>query len=184
MKKYFLLIGVVGLFLFCDMSTTGENQAVSASGVKKAETKVEVQSSGFTVEQENIIRRLTLENEPGAIKHLYLISAYSGQVLIYSTVRGKITSSGKRLTPLTVAAVDGEYIGGKHQGIETNLNGIIKNTGEVLQDDGTYGHSIDYIYWWDVQGRYHQHYISGGQILHVSDQPLAVKNIVINMNME
>src|SRR6185503_6965090 len=34
---------------------------------------------------------------------------------------------------------------------------------------------------WDTKGVYHQHYVDGGQILHISDQPLAVKSIVLNM---
>lgn len=31
-------------------------------------------------------------------------------------------------------------------------------------------------------GVYHQHYI-GDEILHISDQPLAIKNVVINMEL-
>ena len=54
---------------------------------------------------------------------------------------------------------------------------------EVVQDDGTYGHSSEYLYWWDTKGVYHQHYVSGGQIVHVSSQPLAVKGIIINMEL-
>ncbi|MBI2052272.1 MAG: hypothetical protein HYT38_01160 [Candidatus Sungbacteria bacterium] len=29
----------------------------------------------------------------------------------------------------------------------------------------------------------HQHYVSGGQIVHISSQPLAVKGIIINMEI-
>lgn len=57
-------------------------------------------------------------------------------------------------------------------------------TTEVLGDDGTYGQSGDYLYWWDSKGVYHQHYLSGGQIVHISDQPLAVKSVIINMEMD
>lgn len=137
----------------------------------------------MTVEQENIAARLKADNEVGSIKHLYVMSAYSGQVLIYSTVKGKVTSSGKRLTPTTVATLQGQHVGLSHNGIPVNIGGVNHHTGEVLQDDGTYGTSDPYIYWWDTKGVYHQHYISGGQIIHVSNQPISVKNVVINMEM-
>ena len=54
---------------------------------------------------------------------------------------------------------------------------------ELLGDDGTYGSSAEYIYWWDSKGVYHQHYLSGGQIVHISDQPLAVKSVILNMEL-
>lgn len=121
-----------------------------------------------------------MDNEPGSIKHLYVISAYSGQVLIYSTVKGKVTSSGKRLNPYSVSVTSGEY--NYNEGIPVTIDGKQYTTGEVLQDDGTYGSSSEYIYWWDTNGKYHQQYMSSGIILHVSDQPLVVKGIIINMS--
>ena len=102
-------------------------------------------------------------------------------ILIYSTVKGKVTSSGKRLTPTTVANHGGN--GSQFWGEKVHIGDNSRRTGEVLQDDGTYGSSIKYLFWWDSQGRYHQHYVSGGQILHISDQPLAVKSITINMEV-
>jgi|SRR5579859_798869 len=151
----------------------------SNGGVQQKTVSVTTGSDGMTVEQRNIAHRLTTDNEPGSIKHLYLISAYSGQVLIYSTVLGKVTSSGKRLTPLSVIGPHGDYSGG----ITAAIAGDSYQTTEVMQDDGTYGSSVDYIYWWDSKGVYHQQYITGGMILHVSDQPLAVHGIVINMEL-
>ena len=153
------------------------NPPVSNSGVGMAKATVKTQSNGLTIEQDNIKKRLELENMPGAIKHLYVISAYSGQVIIYSTVKGKITSSAKRLTPTTVSGSQ------NYSGISVPINGNTYYTPEVIQDDGTYGSSIPYIYWWDVRGQYHQHFIDGGQILHISDNPMPVKNIIINIEL-
>lgn len=175
MKKatFAVMILVVMVLTGCiDQNAT----PASTSGVTKAQAQVTVGADGLTVEQKNIKERLQEDNKPGSIKHLYVISAYSGQVIIYSTVRGKVTSGGKRLTPNTVASV-GEY----PDGFDIVIGGVTKNTEEVLQDDGTYGHSGDYLYWWDTKGVYHQHYIAGGQIVHVSNQPLAVKSVIINM---
>lgn len=156
-------------------------QPKSASGVERTTVKLDVGSDGMTAEQRNIKGRLTEDNKPGSIKHLYVISAYSGQTIIYSTVRGKVTSGGKRLSPTTVAVQDGQYVGSAYGGFNLNIGGQSKATGEVIQDDGTFGSSDPYIYWWDTKGVYHQHYVSGGQIIHVSNQPIAVKSIIMNL---
>lgn len=158
-----------------------ETKAVpsASSGVQKATAKVATNLAGHTTEQENILARYAEDNKPGSIKHLYIISAYSGQVLLYSTVKGKVTSSGKRLTPITVAVASGEY--NAHDGFQVDIDGGRYQTQEVLQDDGTYGASVDYIYWFDSKGIYHQQYITGGMIVHVSSQPIAVKNVILNL---
>lgn len=152
----------------------------STSGVRKATTHVSVGSDGLTTEQRNVQERLKIDNLSGSIKHLYVISAYSGQVLMYSTVRGKVTSSGKRLSPSSVSSLGP---GGVTDGFNVNIGGQRFLTLEVLGDDGTYGSSMEYLFWFDSAGKYHQHYINGGQIVHISDQPVAVKSVTINMEV-
>ncbi len=149
----------------------------SASGVQKATVHVNVDpNTGLTVEQSNIAGRLKMDNTPGSVKHLYIIAPESGQVIIYSTVQGKVTSSGKRLSPKTV--------NGSTTGFNVRIGNETHYTSEVLQDDGTYGDSAEYIYWFDAQGRYHQHYFTGGQIIHISDYPVQVKGVIINMEVQ
>lgn len=185
MKRYgfALIICVVGLSLMGNSDcASSSRKVVSDSGVTKTSVKIPVnQATGLTVEQENVRERLEQDNKPGSIKHLYVISAFSGDVLIYSTVKGKVTSSGKRLTPTSVDARDGQYVGSQHNGFPVRFGGSVYRTSEVLQDDGTYGNSVPYIFWFDVKGNYHQHWISGGQILHISDVPLRVSKVIINM---
>ena len=150
-----------------------DRNAVAASGVRQATVEVPVQSNGLTTEQRNVTNRLKQDNQPGSIKHLYILSAYSGQVLLYSTVDGKVTSSGKRLHPVSQAFVaTGDY--GRYERYNPDL----------IQDDGTYGNSAEYVYWWDTKGVYYQHYIAGGEIFLISSQPLAVKQILINLAAE
>ena len=179
-RSWFPIIPVVVLCVFmlanggCDWFATTE--PVSRSGVKIANVSVRTDEQGHTSEQGNVIERLNRDNESGSIKHLYVISAYSGQVLIYSTVKGKVTSGGKRLSPTTAGGCSG-------CAIPFILNGATYYTTEVAQDDGTYGTSLPYLFWFDTRGVYHQHYVEGGQILHISDQPIAVKSIVINMEI-
>lgn len=162
-----MLLSVI--LISCVPPYSEKKEVKSDSGVTKATTTVETNLSGKTIEQENVIERLKEDNKPGAIKHLYILSAYSGQVLIYSTVKGKVTSSGKRLNPYNKVTKEGWS---EHE---------FSVTRENLQDDGTYGSSVEYIYWWDSKNIYHQQYITGGMILHISNQPLAVKSVVLNM---
>jgi hypothetical protein len=177
MRKMFmvLVIGAISL-LFMGDDSCDSAKPVSASGVAKAEVKVPIGSDGLTAEQRNVRDRLVADNKPGAIKHLYVISPYSGQVILYSTVKGKVTSGGKRLTPNTIAAGYGQW-----PGFAVKIGDDSMVTTEVLQDDGTYGSSGEYLYWWDVRGAYHQHYLTGGQIITISDQPLPVKSVTINI---
>jgi len=176
MKKTYLVLVILlvsVMFVGC-----GKSETVSSSGVKKTSVKVTTDTDGNTVEQKNIAKRLDNDNKIGAVKHLYIISPYSGQVILYSTVKGKVTSSGKRLTPTTVHGTS-DVVGGNYNFVEVGEKTFTTN--ELIQDDGTYGSSEPYIYWWDTKGLFHQHFFTGGQIIHVSDQPLPVKNVVITV---
>lgn len=183
MKIKLILASVLAVTLAaCDNT---QPKTVSSSGISRKETKVVTDSEGWSVEQRNIAARLKADNEPGAIKHLYVISPYSGQVILYSTVKGKVTSGGKRLTPNTV---EGYYNGGTnnyyYNGMPVDVNDVTYQTAEVLQDDGSYGNSCEYIFWFDQKGEFHQHFFTGGQIIHVSAQPMPVKNVIINVEQK
>ena len=180
-----IVIAIVGILGAVAIATLGSNSSlfstsaiVSTSGVKKADTTVTTNADGRTSEQENIITKLVADNKIGAIKHLYVISAYSGQVILYSTVKGKVTSSGKRLTPKTI-----ESLGTTRDGFPLKIGNWSGSTTEVIQDDGTYGSSMSYLYWWNTAGVGHKHYVTGGQIVHISEQPLSVKSVIINMEL-
>jgi hypothetical protein len=177
MKRLVLLpFSLLLLLLGC---VNGQGAAPqSASGVQKASVQVETGPDGLTVEQRNIRDRLLIDNKPGSLKHLYVISAMSGQVILYSTVRGKVTSGGKRLTPSNVVTYRGESW--HSGGFDISIGGTSQTTNEVLGDDGTYGSSGDYLFWFDAAGRYHQQYTQGC-IIHVSDQPIPVKSVTINL---
>lgn len=177
MKKV-MMIAMIGISAIMMVGCQPQGEATSRSGVQIANATVNTGQNGLTIEQENIQRRLQFENKTGSIKHLYVISPYTGQTLIYSTVKGKVTSSGKRLSPKYSTANNGDIRGSDDA---TRVNG--KWTNEIINDTGTFGSSIPYIYWWDVNGRYHQHFISGGQIVHISNKPIAVKAVIINMEI-
>ena len=158
------------------------SQPQSTTGVKKATANVTIQASGLTIEQENISRRLELENIPGSIKHLYIIAPMTGDVLLYSTVQGKITSSGKRLSPYHAYRIGTHYESAFQKGFPVKFGESGSYyTEEVLQDDGTYGSSSPYIFWFSSRGHYHQHFITGGQIIHLSDAPMSFPKVIVNI---
>ncbi len=165
-----LMLTVTAMISLISCEDTPYHKPVSNSGIVQATTTVEADLNGKTVEQNNIINRLKEDNKAGSIKHLYIISAYSGQVIMYSTVKGKVTSSGKRISPTLLACNGGDY---NHS-----------YNPDLIQDDGTYGSSVDYVYWWDSKGIYHQQYITGGMMVHISNEPIAVKSITLNLELE
>lgn len=91
-----------------------------------------------SLERENIRQRLIVSNDPLTLQWIYPMSA--GRVLGRFPVKGKITSSSKRLTPSTIMDT-GSY-----------------NTSEELPDEsGAYGSSVEYIFWFDPSGEIHSH---------------------------
>lgn len=182
MKKL-KLITVIALLAILSSCNYDRQQQKSDSGVKKATTTIKTNPDGTTVEQRNIIERLKRDNEIGSIKHLYVVSSYTGDVLQYSTVRGKVTSGGKRLSPKTVngsASVSSSF-GGYNRVI---LGGNSYITDEVLDDGGTYGDSGNYLFWFDAQGNYQQYYPSGGTYIQISDKPLRIKKSNLSLTIE
>lgn len=182
MKKLSALVIIAILFILAGCGTESVSPKPKPSKeVKKVSVRVNTDKDGLTVEQKHIAKRLIEDNKPGAIKHLYLISPYSGQAILYSTVDGKVTSSEKRLTPRSVGCTDGEYCQTENNGIRIKVNGEgYKNTPEVLGDDGTYGDSYQYIYWWDTKGRYHQ-LVPGNCVVLITDMPLVTNKVTIDL---
>jgi hypothetical protein len=172
-----LLILAGALFL----SGCVEHPPESDSGVTKQSVKVTVGSDGKTVEQRNVERKLVEENTPGNTRFFYAISSFTGDTMVSSTVDGKITSSGKRLTPGTVEST-GEGLDST-SGFPLKIGDWEGKTLEVLGDDGTYGSSIDYLFWWDPNGIYHQHYPTDEQMVIESSQPLNARPAVIDLNI-
>lgn len=119
-------------------STETVQEAEARKSVEAAES---LQFSDNT-ERDNIIRRRKLTANPGQIGFILLLNQ-AGQPIMYESVRGKITSSGKRLTPPgEVNDVDGS---GYHRGSKQRPS-----------DEGTYGSSDPYIYYWTTNGEYRQ----------------------------
>lgn len=187
MKTISMIAAVAALSVLtaCDLRVGQSTTPTSTSGVSKATINIkptfQFEGRAVTAEQFNIMTRQKRANTVGSIKHLYVVSAFSGDVIIYSTVKGKVTSSGKRLTPKLVTAQDGQYVSNAHNGIPVDIGGMTYYTSEVLQDDGSYGSSNAYLYWVDARGAGHEQYVTGGTFVHVSDVPMNFPKIILNL---
>jgi hypothetical protein len=174
-----IFILLTALIISCNSEYSSQQK--SDSGVRKASTEVKTDASGKTIEQENIIERLRRDNLPGSIKHLYIISSYTGDVLQYSTVKGKVTSGGKRLSPKTV---NGDGYNKSTYNNWVNIGDNTFTTDEVLDDGGAYGDSGNYMFWFDAQGNYHQYYPAGGTYVSICDKPQRIKKANFTITQE
>lgn len=125
---------------------------------------VDVPPVKYFTEAQTIARRLELMDDPNLIQWIYCLSE-SGAVVFYGPVVGKVTSSGKRLEPVTIAE------GGTSAQYGDSL------TDERMQADGTFGQSDAYVFWFDPNGVYQQW--SGDYFL--SSVPIKIKTPVINV---
>ncbi len=151
------------------------------SGATLQNATVHLDSKGMTPEQANIAERIERDSKPGTTKFLYIFSAYNNSLMVFSTVRGKVTSTTKRLRPSTVVGTDGEYIGEESQGIKFTVGNQIKRTTEVAGEDGTFGPSVPGIFWFTPAGEYYQVYPTGGTLMVISEKPQRVPPAVIQL---
>ena len=186
MKKQILFIATLMLAFVVFTSESCDDfaikkQAISDSGVEKATVEITTDFTGMTVEQQNIIERIKRDTQIGSIKHLYIISSYTGDVLIYSTIKGKVTSSGKGINPGTVVGYSSYYGTDKNP---VRIGGQKYTTNEMMDEYGTYGNSSNYVYWFTAQDNYQQYFPSGGTFLFVSDVPMTVRKSNLTVELK
>jgi hypothetical protein len=176
MKKVQYITALLAGGLMLALTSCGDNESASVSGVQRHETKVDTGSDGLTVEQRLVERRLKRDNKPGAVKFAYVGAAFTGEIIYQSTVDGKVVSSGKRLSPKTIS-----YSRGTSNGFPIEIGGATHYTNEILSDDGTYGSSIPYLFWFDVDNTYFQQYVTGGTFLTVTDRPIDFQRLKLRV---
>ena len=182
-STYVIIIMAVIVLSVCFMGCTEQvqPQAMSDAGVQKATVTVQVDADGHTNEQNNIIKKYALDNDPATIRYVYVISPMTNKVMLKMTMKGKVTSSGKRLTPNTVdgLAFESESYNVPYANI-VSIGGHSFKTSEVEQDDGTYGSSAEYLYGFSMDGSMQQIYVGGSTVV-VSTKPLTIQDGVLNM---
>lgn len=113
-------------------------------------------SIAFTenAEIENIKRRLELTSRVGALGYIVLLNE-SGQPIYYAAVKGKVTSGSKRLT--------------EPDRTHSTLEKLVIRA--APSDEGTYGSSGEYVFFWTQSGQYIQW---NGKYFY-SDKPIRLK---------
>lgn len=113
-------------------------------------------------EIENIKRRLELTANPGLNGFVILLNQM-GQPVMYTGVKGKVTSGGKKLTPT--------------QELKCHSSGC--NVMTSASDEGTHGSSGEYIFFWTQNDQYIQW--NGGYLY--SDKPFRLTQdpLVVNI---
>jgi hypothetical protein len=133
----------------------------TAKEIQSAKAEAAAESIHFdeNAEIDNIKRRLELTSSPGLLGYVVLLND-AGQPIQYTAVKGKITSGSKRLTSPYLSTGSG-YVP------------------MAASDEGTYGSSNDYVYFWTESGQYIQW---NGRYLY-SDKPfrLRVEPLVVEV---
>ncbi len=145
------------------MGNSCENAPPDTQARQAAAARAAARSIDFTdnAEIENIKERITLTSKPGLLGFIILLNE-AGQPIMYEGVLGKVTSGSKRLTPPSK---------------EWNVTGNNNVLGPSPSDEGTWGSSSEYIFYWNTNGEYRQW---SGKYLY-SDKPfrLRVEPLVI-----
>jgi hypothetical protein len=163
MRKLFstILVALALGVAACTPQPGAEAPAKKSQSQKAAEAANSIQ---FTenAEIDNIKKRLELTSQPGLLGFLAVINA-AGAPVMYTCVKGKITSGGKRLTaPWKFTHGDkGEFSG--------------DFVTPSPSDEGTWGSSNPYVYWWTCNDQYIQttgDYIYSDKPFRLTNQPL------------
>jgi hypothetical protein len=157
MNKSFVIAGVAALFLAgCGEYTPPVRDTQADVAARQAQT---IDFSAGNAEISNITKRGKLVARPDLAGYIVLIS--SGRPVAYYTVKGKVTSGGKRLESPSREAVSGSVV-------------------PAPSYDGTFGSSDDYVYFWTTSDQYIQWSTGGGNGYIYSDQPLTPNGSVAN----
>lgn len=165
MKKIGIIAALAASSLMltaCDVNQPA-NPAKTAQAQKAAAAANSIQFNENS-EIDNIKQRLVLTSNPGQIGFVLLLNEM-GKPVMYASVKGKITSGQKRLTaPQEVKCLDvAGQVGCSQQMVDSP------------SDEGTYGSSSPYVFFWTTDGQYFQW---AGKYLY-SDKPFRISDPTI-----
>ncbi len=137
-----------------------DEDAAKRNVTKAAQAAAESLNFTDNAEVDNIKNRLKLTSQPGLLGFVVLLNE-SGQPVYYASVKGKITSGSKRLT--------------RTQWLDEF--GTTNAITPAPSDEGTYGSSGEYIFFWTTNGQYMQwngKYLYSDKPIRLTVQPLVV----------
>jgi hypothetical protein len=163
MRKIVSIAAVAALSLA--LASCGEEKLTQRDiQAKQAEERANSLTFSDNAEIDNIERRIRLTSQPGLIGYIVLLNE-AGQPIFYGSVEGKVSSSGKRLNPPD-----------KMRRYEAGAV-ISTSVGPAPSDEGTWGSSDPYIYFWTSDGQYMQwngRYLYSNSPIRLSVEPLIV----------
>jgi len=174
-KRLFVIIAMITIMVSISSCAYEEEPTKAIGGadiVQDLGFQIPKNSQGNTTEQQNIIDRLKVTTDVTKVLWIHLITL-DGKIVLRMPVSHKVTSSGKRLEPITGASSN-EY--GRDYPYFKAADGNIYETSEFMQPDGTFGQSDNYIFWFDPQNRYHQWGTAGGLGYLLTDYPIDLRN--------
>ena len=160
------LVAGLGMTLMagsCDIQPNTNTKTSEAT--KAAAAANSISFAAGNAEIDNIKKRLELTSDPALMGYIVLFNDM-GQPILYTTVKGKVTSGSKRLTA-------------PFQETELRRGGVGEQSSsdftDAPSDEGTWGSSAAYIFFFDTQGRYIQwsgNYLYSDKPLRLNDAPM------------
>lgn len=163
-------------FLVVSAESCTSSSQVAVGGAEQVDTlgfEIPKNAQGHTSEQQNVIDRLKVTTDPTKVMWIHLLGL-DGTIIRRMAVAHKVTSSGKRLQPLT-ASESSVYLPQVPFKKKDGTEGFFYTT-EMIEADGTFGSSDAYIFWFDPQHRYHQWGTAGGLGYLLTDYPIDLSN--------
>lgn len=173
MSKLITIASIAALSLglaACEVPQAKQTNTVKNAQAEKAAAAANSITFTDNAEIDNIKKRIENTSHPGTMGFVILLNQ-SGQPILYEGVVGKITSGSKRLTkPMQT----------KQYGIGGANGGAAYVNEPAPSDEGTWGSSAEYIFYWNQNGEYRQW--NGGYLY--SDKPfrLRVEPLVVNVD--
>lgn len=144
---------MIAILLMLAACIEPDNKTIQSNKAEAAANSIHFDENA---EIDNIKKRLELTSQPGLLGYVVLLNQ-TGQPVMYTTVKGKITSGGKRLTS--------PYYSNE------------SSAPRAPSDEGTYGTSGEYVYFWTQNGQYIQWngtYLYSDKPIRLSVEPLVV----------
>lgn len=126
--------------------TVAEQQQQAAAEQLSEEARSAANLNGPSIEARNVAERIKRTNLPGQVGFIYLVSPYTGDILLKATFVGKPTSTSKRLDP----PQNYEWLHNVDCG-EAWCSVALEY--DAVAADGTWGSSMAGIFWFDTAGQ-------------------------------
>jgi hypothetical protein len=163
MNKFGIVAALAASFALAGCDVQSEPKTAKDVQAEKAAAAANSIKFNENAEIDNIKQRLELTSNPGQIGFVLLLNEM-GKPVMYASVKGKITSGGKRLTRPQ-----------EFQCLGVAGGGCSYEVVEAPSDEGTYGNSTPYVFFWTTDGQYFQW---AGKYLY-SDKPFRISDPTI-----